>query len=341
MTITSPSAQARGPVARAPAPTPLAAVNELLALLILGGAFFAAVTIVPWITTAWLRAMDAPVTTLNTALLIGGCIAFAGALFAFEFARELDREHWLRRAWDYWDTIRRTTFDSLFKPVLLAAALALPTFAVLGVIFARTELAAAIEGLTLDPVFAGESLRALAYAAAIAAAFVAIRNLADYLPAGRSYLTKTLAKHTLTDPKQLAAIPVRQLRFYHGVLRLSGAVAFACELAFQVLAFGVVAWGLATAWPEARLFLNPADLNVGTAIFYWADRVFALIDGQDIFGFSLSPLEPNKAVWPFGLAILFFKLYVIAMILRLFQDSFHLRPRDISEPWAAALERSA
>ena len=338
--MTIRSVRPHGPAPRAPAPTPLAAVSGLFALVILGGAVFAAATIVPWIADTWLRAMGAPVTTLNVTLLIGGCVALAGALLAFEFARELDREHSLRRAWDYWDTIRRTAFDSLLKPALLAMALALPTFAVLALAFARPELRASAESASIEPLLAGESLSVLAYAAAIATAFVAIRNLSDYLPAGRAYLIKTLAKHAPNDPKQLAAIPVRQLRFYHGVLRLSGAVAFACELAFQVLAFGVVTWGLATAWPGAQLLLNPDDLSVGTAILFWADRVFALIDGQDIFGFTLSPLEPNKAIWAFGLAILFFKLYVIAMTLRLFQDSLNLRPRDISEPWAAALERS-
>ena len=56
-------------------------------------------------------------------------------------------------------------------------------------------------------------------------------------------------------------------------------------------------------------------------------------------GFSLSPLEPNKAVWPFGFAVLFFKLFAVAMIFRLFQDSLHLRPRDISLAWGNALER--
>lgn len=254
MTVTS--VRPHGPAPRAPAPTPLAAVSGLLALAILGGAVLAAVTIVPWIADAWLHAMGVPATALNVTLLIAGCVALAGALLAFEFARELNREHLLRRAWDYWDTIRRTAFDSLVKPALLVVVLALPTFAVLAPIFAQSELSASAESVALAPLLTGESLKVLAYAAAIAAAFVAIRNLADYLPAGRSYLVKTLAKHAPSDPEQLAAIPVRQLRFYHGVLRLSGAVAFACELAFQILAFGVVTWGLATAWPEAHVFLS-------------------------------------------------------------------------------------
>lgn len=293
---------------------------------------------VPWFAGEVLQIVGQPDTTLARVVLIAGCLASLVGLAVFEVARDLAPASPWRQAWVYWDTTRRTVLDSLVVPllwILLLASLAFAAFAVAG---ARPAIAAAYAESTLAHFATGDGLKATAAAMSLAAAFVAARNLSRYLFAGRSYLVNSLAKFAPGDPAALADTPLLHLRFYHGVLRFSGAVAFACELTFQVLAFGIVTWGVATALPQAALFANPETLSLSNAVLFWVDRVFALVDGQDIFGLSLSPLAANKSVWPFGFAILFFKLFALGMIVKLFQDSLTLRPRDISKSWGEALD---
>jgi hypothetical protein len=296
------------------------------------------IAFIPWFVGEVLQSVGVPDTTFARVVLIACCLGSLVGLAMFEVARDFAPASPWRQAWVYWDTTRRTILDSLVAPllwILLLASLAFVVFAVAG---ARPAIAAAYAESTLTHFATGDGLKAAAAAISLAAAFVAARNLSRYLFAGRSYLVNSLAKFAPSDPAALAETPLPHLRFYHGVLRFSGAIAFTCELTFQVLAFGIVTWGIATALPQAALFANPETLSLSNAILFWVDRVFALVDGQDIFGFSFSPLAANKAVWLFGFALLFFKLFALGMIVKLFQDSLTLRPRDISKNWGEALD---
>lgn len=279
--------------------------------------------------------------TLGTVLLVAVLVAVAAALVVFEFAHRLPWTHPLRRLWAQWDTVRRTAVESLVAPAGMVMLLAIPAIVVFELLFGGNSLGAALAGATLTPFTVGRGLEAFAAALAVATAFVAAWNLSHYLVGGRAFLTTTLAKYAPQEPALLAQTPVRTLRFYHTLLRLSGAAAFAFELVFQILAFGVVTWGVATGLPRLGLFENAEAATLTNTTLYWLDRVFALVDGQDTFGFSFSPLEANRAIWAFGFAVLFFKLFAVAMIFRLFQDSLHLRPHDISPTWGNAVERDA
>lgn len=244
----------------------------------------------------------------------------------------------LRPVWMYWAAFRRTATDSALKPSVIGAALALLFLIVLTIIFARSEALAAWNARALTHFVQGGGMRVIAASIGLAALAIGLRSLKDYFFDGEGYLAKVLAKQTPRD-ELMDQAPPSDLSFYHGLLRFAGAIAFACELLFQTVVFGLVSWSVATAFPQTQLFSNPDTLSPQSAILFWSQSVFALVDGPNVFGVELSPLRANPHVWPFGVTIIFFKLFVISLIVRLFQHSLHLRPQDISSAWAQALER--
>jgi len=324
-----------GVSAKAPSPTPLDPDwwRSLIGLL----ASLALIFALPWLTGELFGLLGLEVTTLNVAILIVLCLALVAALVALELAASLPWSSPLRRIWASWDTIRHTALDSLVKPLAFVSALAAGAFVLMSIVLAPASAFAAVTAISPAPFLEGGGLRVAALAIAVAAAFVSLRHLSQYLLSGRSYLTQTLARYA-ASATLIAKTPLSTLRFYHRLLQLSGAVAFVCELLFQIITFGLVIWGLGVALPEAALFQDQNALTISNAILFWTDRTFALFDWQDTFGFALSSLVPNKAVWPLGAGIIFFKLFVVAMIIRLFQESVHLKPRDISKSWGDALD---
>jgi hypothetical protein len=240
----------------------------------------------------------------------------------------------------YATTTWATFVNSIIVPALIGLGIALAAFGVLGGSIAGGDLIAAATSLSIAPLLHGPAWLMLAIAAAAGALAVSVWSLKDYLFAGRTYLLERLTKNIPKDEATLERTPARYVRFYHGVLQWCGAFAFLCEVVFQLVAFAIITWGIATGFPGFRLFNNPEQLSVANTFLFWVEDAFAIVDGPETLGFTLSPLEPNKAVWAFGLTLIFFKIGVVGLILQLVRTSFTLRPGDISLAWQRAYERN-
>jgi len=224
-------------------------------------------------------------------------------------------------------------------PTAAGVGVAIILFAVLGGSIAGGDLIAAATSLSITPLLQGPAWQMLAIASAGGALLVSAWSLKDYLLAGRQYLLERLTKNIPKDEATLERTPARYVRFYHGVLQWCGAFAFLCEVAFQLSAFAIITWGIATGFPGFRLFNNPDELSVANAFLFWVEDAFAIVDGPETLGVTLSSLDPNKAIWGIGVAMIFFKIGVVGLILQLVRTSFSLRPGDISLAWQRAYER--
>lgn len=229
-----------------------------------------------------------------------------------------------------------TTWHSLLMPIGQAVSATLALTVPLLLVMAFGPVAAAIGGGSLAPLADEAVARAIGLASALGTFGVAAWSLKDYVFSGKAFLAGALAKFVDVDEATLREIPVSVLESFHSLLKWSGMVAFLCEAVFQLLAFSIVTWGIAVAFPSLDVFLNPEALSPVSAFRFWVERLFALVDGPQVFGVTLSPLQPNPAAWGFGLAIIFFKIGVFGMIIRLFQNAFALRPEDVSSAWGAA-----
>lgn len=241
-----------------------------------------------------------------------------------------------RKAWVYADTCLRTTYDSFVKPVASGAAIAAASFLLLTLVFDGTELFAAARSLSLRPLASAMSGQLAALSAAVGALAVAIWSAKDYSFDGRGFLVRSLAKHVTLASAKFGHTPLAYLQFYHRTLRVAGAVAFLCEIVFQVLAFTIVTWGIANAMPGLGLFTNPQAVTIPNTLLFWGHHVFTFVDGPNIFG-TAPPIHANASVWPFGVAIIFFKLVIIGQSINLFRGSLALTPADISESWGKLL----
>jgi hypothetical protein len=245
-----------------------------------------------------------------------------------------------KRIGTYVGTTWATFVNSIVLPALIGFGIALVAFGVLGGSIAGGDLIAAATTLSVAPLLQGPAWLMLAIAAAAGALTVSVWSLKDYLFAGRTYLLGRLTRNIPKDEATLARTPARYVRFYHGVLQWCGAFAFLCEVVFQLSAFAIITWGIATGLPGFALFNNPEQLSVANTFLFWVEDAFAIVDGPETLGVTLSTLEPNKAVWAFGLTLIFFKIGVVGLILQLVRTSFTLRPGDISLAWQRAYERT-
>lgn len=264
-------------------------------------------------------------------------VAFAAAEpppFSFDRALTL-----AERIQTYAGTTWATFVSSIVAPSAAGVGIAVAAFALLGGSIAGEDLIAAASSLSIEPLMQGPALQMLAIAVALGALVVSVWSFKDYLLTGRTYLLERLTKNIPKDEATLERTPARYVRFYHGVLRWCGAFAFICEVVFQLLAFAIITWGIATGLPGWRLFNNPEQLSIASTFLFWVENAFAIVDGPTTLGVAMSPLEPNKAIWVFGLVTIFFKIGVVGLILQLVRTSFTLRPGDISLAWQKAYER--
>ena len=245
-----------------------------------------------------------------------------------------------KRIGTYVGTTWATFVSSIVLPALIGLGISLVAFGVLGGSIAGGDLIAAATSLSIAPLLHGPAWQMLAIAAAAGALVVSVWSLKDYLLAGRTYLLERLTKNIPKDEATLERTPAKYVRFYHGVLQWCGAFAFLCEVVFQLSAFAIITWGIATGLPGFGLFNNPEQLSVANTFLFWVEDAFAIVDGPETLGVTLSTLEPNKAVWAFGLTLIFFKIGVVGLILQLVRTSFTLRPGDISLAWQRAYERN-
>jgi hypothetical protein len=244
-----------------------------------------------------------------------------------------------KRTRTYANTTWQTFVSSIVLPTAIGAGIAVAAFLVLGGIFAGGDLLAAATTWSLAPLLQGLAWQMLAIASAAGALAVSVWSLKDYLLAGRRYLLERLTKNIPKDDATLRETPAPYVRFYHGVLQWCGAFAFLCEIVFQLVAFAIITWGIAVGFPGLGLFNNPDQLSLANTFLFWVEDAFAIVDGPETLGLTLSPLDPNKAVWAFGLALIFFKIGVVGLVLQLVRTSFTLRPGDISLAWQRAYER--
>ncbi len=242
------------------------------------------------------------------------------------------------KAWVYADTFVRTAYESIAKPVFWGAVATAATLLLLMLLFGREEIGAALSGLSLAHLASPNTGRLVGLAAAVGAFCVAAWSAKDYSFDGKSFLVRSLAEHVPKAEAKLGRTPLSYLQFYHGVLRYAGALAFLCEIAFQVMAFAIVTWGIANAWPALELFKPGATVTLSNTALFWANHVFGLIDGPEVFG-VVAPLEANTSMWGLGIAVIAFKIGVIGLCIALFRSSLALEPRDISEAWGRVLER--
>jgi hypothetical protein len=266
---------------------------------------------------------------------------YAGAAAAAPMPPSFDKALTLsKRVGAYAGTTWATLVGSIVLPVLVGLGIALVAFGVLGGSIAGGDLVAAATSFSIAPLLQGPAWQMLAIAAAMGALAVSVWSLKDYLFAGRTYLLGRLTKHIPKDEATLSRTPAKYVRFYHGVLQWCGAFAFLCEVVFQLSAFAIITWGIATGLPGFGLFNNPEQLSIANAFLFWVEDAFAIVDGPETLGVTLSTLEPNKAVWAFGVIVIFFKIGVVGLILQLVRTSFTLRPGDISLAWQRAYERN-
>lgn len=245
---------------------------------------------------------------------------------------------WRHKTWVYTDTLLRTAYDSIAKPAFWGAVAAAASLVLLMLLFGRDEIGAALANVSPGRLGSSNTFRLVALSAAIGAFCVSVWSAKDYSFDGKDFLARSLAAHVAKADKKLGRTPQAYLQFYHGVLRYAGALSFLCEIVFQIMAFAIVTWGIANAWPELELFKPGAATTLFNTTLFWANHVFGLIDGPEVFGL-VAPLEANTAVWGLGIAVIAFKLGVIGLCITLFRSSLALEPRDISEAWGRALER--
>lgn len=242
------------------------------------------------------------------------------------------------KAWVYADTFLRTAYGSIAKPAGWGAIATAASLFLLMLLFGRDEIVAAVSNLSPGRLASPNTGRLVALAAAVGAFCVAAWSAKDYSFDGRGHLVRSLAAHIPKARAKLGPTPLAHLQFYHGVLRYAGALSFLCEIAFQILAFAVVTWGIANAWPSLELFKPGAAVTLPNTALFWATHVFGLIDGPEVFGLA-APLEANTSMWGLGIAVITFKIGVIGLCIALFRSSLALEPQDISEAWGRALER--
>lgn len=245
---------------------------------------------------------------------------------------------WRHKAWVYTDTFLRTAYVSIAKPAFWGAAASAASLLLLMLLFGRDEIGTALANLSPSRLASPNTSRLLALAAAIGAFCVAVWSAKDYSFDGKGFLVRSLAEHIPKARAKLGRTPLVYLQFYHGVLRYAGALSFLCEIVFQIVAFAIVTWGVATAWPALELFRPGAAISLSNTTLFWAAHVFGLIDGPEVFGLA-APLEANTSMWALGIAVIAFKLGVIGLCITLFRSSLALEPRDISEAWGRILER--
>jgi hypothetical protein len=239
----------------------------------------------------------------------------------------------------YVGTTWATFVSSVVAPTAAGIGIAALFFVALGGSIAGSDLISAATSQSIAPLMQGRALQMLAISSAAGALVVAVWSLKDYLFAGRRYLLDRLTKNIPKDEATLARTPAAYVRFYHGVLRWCGAFAFLCEVVFQLFAFAIITWGIAVGFPGFALFKNPEQLSVMNTLLFWVEDAFAIVDGPETLGIAMSPLDPNKTIWAFGLTLIFFKIGVVGLILQLVRTSFTLRPGDISLAWQRAYER--
>lgn len=242
------------------------------------------------------------------------------------------------KTWVYADTFLRTAYDSIAKPAFWGAGAAVTSLLLLMLVFGREEIGAALTGLSPANLASPNTFRLGALAAAIGAFCVAAWSAKDYSFDGKGFLVRSLAEHVPKAKARLGRAPLAYLQFYHGVLRYAGALSFLCEIVFQVMAFAIVTWGIANAWPALELFKPGAAVTLSNTALFWASHVFGLIDGPEVFGVA-APLEANTSMWGLGVAVIAFKIGVIGLCITLFRSSLALEPQDISEAWGRVLDR--
>lgn len=242
------------------------------------------------------------------------------------------------KVWVYADTLLRTAYDSIAKPAFWGVVATAASLLVLMLVFGREELGAAIAGFSATHLATPNAGRLVALAAAVGAFCVAAWSAKDYSFDGRGFLVRSLAEHVPKAKAKLGRAPLAYLQFYHGVLRYAGALSFLCEIVFQVMAFAIVTWGIANALPALELFKPGAAVSLSNTALFWANHVFGLIDGPEVFGIA-APLKANTSVWGLGVAVIAFKVGVIGLCVTLFRSSLALEPRDISEAWGRVLHR--
>jgi hypothetical protein len=244
-----------------------------------------------------------------------------------------------KRIATYAGTTWATFLSSIVLPALIGLGISVVAFGILGGGIAGGDLMTAAKSLSIAPLLQGPAWQMLAISAALGALVVSVASLKDYLLGGRTYLLTRLTKNIPKDEATLERTPAKYVRFYHGVLQWCGAFAFLCEVAFQLMAFAIITWGVAVGFPGFALFNNPEQLSIANTFLFWVEDAFAIVDGPETLGITLSTLEPNKAAWVLGLVLIFFKIGVIGLILQLVRTSFTLRPGDISLAWQRAYER--
>jgi hypothetical protein len=212
----------------------------------------------------------------------------------------------------------QTVLRSLVTPIFIGILLFGALYGALGFIALHSGREA-IQSISLE------------LAVAVSAAVVCGLSVKDYLFASRAYLIRSLAKFVPRADQK----PISQgfVRAYFGVLRWSGAIAFSCETALLTLGFGLASWGVASAFPNLQIFADQSSLSPIDATLFWAQSIFALVDGPNVFGITWSSLKHNSSNVGMGLAVIAFKATVIGTVVRLIHSSLSLRPQDLSDPF--------
>ena len=229
----------------------------------------------------------------------------------------------------------RTFVSSVVQSVLLGIAIGVAGYVALLAVFAWSDLVAAISQGSIGGL--SKHARFAPLAVAVGAVWVAAWGLSDYIFAGRDVIAATLRK-LVPNASVLKHQSHDELRSHYRLLKLSSAMAFIFEFCLQVAAFGIAMWGLAAAFPELDMLRNPAALTISNAVFFWVQVALSAYDGPTFIGTTLTPLQANDGALGLAAAIVFFKVVVAGLLVRLIRESIMLGAGDISTDLAAAIE---
>lgn len=145
----------------------------------------------------------------------------------------------------------------------------------------------------------------LGLSVAMGAASIAIWAMSTYLADPEQHMAKQFAGK---------ATPLQ--------LRTATFFGFVSALLIQAALFAAVTWGIEYAWTGFSLFKDPSTANYINVFLFWLDRTFQMVDAKETFGMQLSALQADTSFWPFGVCILFFRLILIATIVRAITSAF-------------------
>lgn len=165
----------------------------------------------------------------------------------------------------------------------------------------------------------------------------ALRSMSGYVLRRRAWTLKKL-RALIPSVEVLKRATSQTLSLYVGGLRTATFTAYLCEIAFQIVALGLVIWAVEAATPSFSLFANPEAATPWASIVFLVETALDNFGLKDALGATWTPLTPAAGV-PFSLAMWVFQVFLIGVLVRELWAAWRLKPAEISEDLDAAMSR--